>query len=108
MQILLEERVSGAPVVDEKGDLVGIVSEVDLMQVITRGSYYEDMGGIIGDYMHSPVETVPIELDIYSLAEKFVHEGRRRFPVLKNGKLVGQISRRDVLRAVREFLQKRK
>jgi len=108
MQELLDNRISGAPVVNEAGELVGIISEVDLMQVITRGSYYDDMGGIVGDYMHFPVDTVPMDLDIYSLAEKFIHEGRRRFPVLNQGKLVGQISRRNVLEAIRQALAEKR
>ena len=48
--------------------------------------------------MKAPVDTVAPNLDIYTLAERFIHEHRRRYPVVHEGKLVGQISRRDVLR----------
>lgn len=101
---MLDHRISGAPVVDAEGRLVGILSEVDVMEVVIQDSYYDENAGIVADYMKANVETVEPEMDIYSLAERFRQEHRRRFPVVKNGKLVGQISRRDVLRAARDFL----
>lgn len=101
---MLDHRISGAPVVDADGRLVGILSEVDVMEVVIQDSYYDENAGIVADYMKANVETVEPEMDIYSLAERFRQEHRRRFPVVKNGKLVGQISRRDVLRAARDFL----
>ena len=102
--VLLDKKISGAPVVDDDGSLIGILSEVDLMEVIVQDSYYDEAQGIVSDYMRSPVDTIEPDMDIYSLAERFLKEHRRRYPVVKNGKLVGQISRRDVLRAVQDFL----
>jgi CBS domain-containing protein len=102
--VLLDHRISGAPVVDDAGELVGILSEVDLMEVIVQDSYYDEAQGIVADYMRSSVDTIDPDMDIYTLAERFHKEHRRRYPVVKNGKLVGQISRRDVLRAVQDFL----
>jgi predicted transcriptional regulator len=104
MAVLLDKKISGAPVVDDEGGLVGILSEVDLMEVIVQDSYYDESVGIVADYMRKEVDTVGPDMDIYTLAERFHKEHRRRYPVLKNGKLVGQISRRDVLRAAEEFL----
>jgi CBS domain-containing protein len=104
MGVLLDKKISGAPVVDDDGVLVGILSEVDLMEVIVQDSYYDEAQGIVADYMRNPVDTIPPDMDIYSLAERFLKEHRRRYPVVKNGKLVGQISRRDVLRAAQDFL----
>ncbi|MCR9261569.1 MAG: CBS domain-containing protein [Pseudomonadaceae bacterium] len=108
MAVLLKEKISGAPVVDEVGNLVGVLSEVDIMQVIVQDSYYDESVGIVGDFMHSPAEVVSPDTDIYTLAERFIKEGRRRYPVVSNGRLVGQISRRDVLRAAEEMLQHKK
>ena len=108
MGSFLENSISGAPVVDDQGQMVGILSEVDLMQVVVQDSYYDESIGIVGDYMRREVDTIDAEMDIYTLAEKFVREHRRRYPVVSNGKLVGQISRRDVLRAARDFLAKTK
>lgn len=108
MDLLLRNGISGLPVVDEGGDLVGVLSEVDLMQVIVQDSYYDESVGIVGDYMKTPVETVAPGMDIYELAEQFIREHRRRYPVVHEGRLVGQISRRDVLRALEDFLQHRR
>ncbi len=109
MGILLQNRISGGPVVDEEGNMVGVLSEVDLMQVVVQDSYYDESMGIVGDYMQSQVETVTPEVDIYSVAQMFITNHRRRYPVVsESGKLVGQISRRDVLRAVEAFLHREK
>ncbi|MEM7078642.1 MAG: CBS domain-containing protein [Pseudomonadota bacterium] len=106
MEILLKNKISGAPVLDAQGELVGVLSEVDLMQVVVQDSYYDQSMGIVGDYMQAKVDCVDPNMDIYTLAEKFIKEHRRRFPVInQDGKLVGQISRRDVLRAAEDFLQ---
>ncbi len=105
MDALLKGGFSGAPVVDDDNNLIGVLSEADLMQVIVQDSYYDESIGIVGDYMKSPVDTVDPEMDIYALAEKFIKEHRRRYPVLKNGRLVGQVSRRDVLRAAEGYIQ---
>lgn len=104
MGTLLENKISGAPVVDEDGRLVGILSEVDVMEVVIQDSYYNEGAGIVADYMRRQVDTVTPDTDIYSLAERFRQEHRRRYPVVKNGRLVGQISRRDVLRAAWDFM----
>ncbi len=108
MEDLLKHRISGAPVIDEAGNMVGILSEVDLMQVVVQDSYYDESVGIVEDYMRTEVDVIDPDMDIYTLAEKFVREHRRRYPVVSNGKLVGQISRRDVLRATEDFLKKDK
>jgi len=104
MAVLLNKKISGAPVVDDVGGLVGILSEVDLMPIVIQDSYYDESVGIVADYMKTNVDTVAPEMDIYALAERFHKEHRRRYPVVVNGRLVGQISRRDVLRAAHDFL----
>ncbi|MDH2197833.1 CBS domain-containing protein [Ectopseudomonas oleovorans] len=101
---LLEHRISGAPVVDSQGHLIGLLSEGDCLRGILSGAYYEAVGGTVSTYMTTEVETVTPEADIIELSERFLH-GRRRLPVIEHGRLVGQISRHDVLRAVKEFAQ---
>lgn len=107
MDRLLEQSISGAPVVDDQGQLLGILSSTDLLAIVMQDSYYDEPMGIVADYMASPVETVDADGDIYSLAERFLTSHRRRFPVVRDGRLVGQISRRDVLRAAMDFVERR-
>jgi CBS domain-containing protein len=108
LAVILDNHITGAPVVDDGGRLVGILSEVDLMAVVIQDSYYDEGMGIIADYMRTQVDVVDADTDIYSLAERFLREHRRRYPVVRDGKLVGQISRRDVLQAFRDFLARRR
>ncbi len=99
MGLMLKHKISGMPVVTDRGELVGMLSEVDAMRIVIQDAYYDESAGIVADFMHAPVETVSPDMDIYSLAERFVKNHRRRYPVVTaSGALVGQISRRDVLK----------
>jgi len=100
---LVHHRIAGAPVVNDQGDLVGMLSELDCMKVALNAGYYGDWGGPVSDYMTREVESVDADMNIVDLAQKFLDTGYRRFPVLRNHRLVGQISRRDALRALNEL-----
>ncbi len=102
---LLEHRISGAPVVDSQGHLIGMLSEGDCLRGILSGAYYEAIGGNVSAYMTTELETVSPEADIIDLSERFLRGRLGRMPVIESGRLVGQISRSDVLRAVKEFAQ---
>jgi CBS domain-containing protein len=99
-RILAQRRISGAPVVDRLGNLVGILSEKDCLEVVLSATYYEEWGGRVAEYMHTDVKTVDADEGIAAVARRFLEEGYRRFPVLDENRLVGQISRRDVLCAL--------
>jgi CBS domain-containing protein len=68
MSILLQQGISGAPVLGEDGDLVGVLSEVDLMEVVGQDSYYNENVGIVADFMQVAVEHVEPDMDILNLA----------------------------------------
>ncbi|MDM8350381.1 CBS domain-containing protein [Pseudomonas sp. sp1636] len=102
---LLEHRISGAPVIDSQGHLIGLLSEGDCLRGILSGAYYESAGGDVCAYMTTEVETISPEADIIEVSERFLRGRRRRMPVVEDGRLIGQISRSDVLRAVKEFAQ---
>ena len=97
---LLNNGIAGAPVTDDHGDLVGMLSELDCMKVALHAGYHGQWGGPVSDYMTTNTETVDADMNIIDLAQHFLDTGFRRFPVLKDHRLVGQISRRDVLRAL--------
>lgn len=100
---LVQHRIAGAPVVNDQGELVGMLSELDCLKVSLNAGYYGDWGGPVADYMSTSVESVDADMNIVDLAQKFLESGFRRFPVLRNNRLVGQISRRDALRALSEL-----
>jgi CBS domain-containing protein len=97
---LVEKRISGGPVVDKRGTLVGILSEKDCFKVMLNAAYHDHWGGKVSDFMNAPVETVDPDMRMIEFVELFLHAPYRRYPVMKNNRLVGQISRRDVLRAL--------
>jgi len=100
---LLQHRIAGAPVVDDHGNLVGMLSEFDCMKVVLTAGYYGEPGGPVSDLMATDVKTVDANMSIIDLAERFMESGFRRYPVIKDNRVVGQISRRDVLRALAEI-----
>ncbi|SDG49145.1 CBS domain-containing protein [Pseudomonas benzenivorans] len=102
---LLEHRISGAPVIDSQGHLIGLLSEGDCLRGILSGAYYEAVGGVVSSYMNTEIETISPETDVIEVSERFLRGRLGRIPVVENGRLVGQISRCDVLRAVKEFAQ---
>ena len=104
VDLLLIQGISGAPVVDPDGKLVGMISEQDCLRKILVGTYQGDIGGRVEDAMTSPVETVKMGASIVEVAEQMLMTNRRRFPVVDlEGRLRGQISRRDLLKAVRAY-----
>ena len=100
MKLLLEKKFSGAPVVDEGGKLIGVLSKKDCLKAALNASYHQEWGGIVADYMSRAVETLDADLDLVAAAERFLASHHRRFPVMENGRMIGQISRADLLRAL--------
>lgn len=103
IKLLLKHRISGAPVVDADGRLVGVLSKKDCFKVAFSASYHKQWGGPVADYMTRDVETIDAETDIIAVAEMFLAGPYRRFPVMSQGRLVGQISRYDVLKALEDL-----
>ena len=97
---LITHRIAGLPVVDDEGNLVGMLSELDCMKVALNAGYHGNWGGPVRDFMSDGVKTVDAEMSIIDLAQLFITSRYRRFPVMMRNRLVGQISRRDVLRAL--------
>lgn len=106
INIMISNKISGAPVVNENGELVGMISEKDCLKVLIDDGYYNNTlnDRTVKDYMSPNVETVPLDTDIINIAKRFMNSNFRRYPVVDSeGKLVGQISRKDVLKAARKL-----
>ena len=100
IHLLVEHRISGAPVVDLRGNLVGMLSEQDCLKVALSASYHGELGGKVEDFMAKELLTVEANASILDMAELFLETSYRRFPVMERQRLIGQVSRRDVLRAL--------
>lgn len=101
LEVLTKRKISGGPVVDESGALVGIISEWDCLAEIIRGKYTNTVRfpAKVKDHMSTEVVTMSPDLSLFDAAQKFLEHKIRRFPVLKDGHLIGQISLSDVVRA---------
>lgn len=100
---LVHHRIAGAPVVDSHGTLVGMLSEFDCLNVVLKAGYHGEPGGPVGNLMTKDVQTVEADMSIIDLTQLFMESGFRRYPVMKDNMLVGQISRKDVLRALEKL-----
>jgi CBS domain-containing protein len=98
--LLLSQRISGAPVIDEERNFLGVFSERTSMRVLTDAAYEQLPTTDVAAFMNTDFKrTITEEIDVLSVARIFLETPYRRLPVLSDGKLMGQISRRDVLRA---------
>jgi CBS domain-containing protein len=97
---LLSHKVTCAPVVDEHGRLLGMFSEKDSMKVVLETAYNRGLSGTVGEFMSTDIITVAADDSIVDLAERFRESTVRSFPVFNDGKLVGVVSRTDVLKAL--------
>jgi CBS domain-containing protein len=102
---LLKHQISGAPVVDEAGNFVGVFSERCSISLLLAANYDGAPTNRIEPFMERDVATVTPDTDLLTIAERFLNSNQRRLPVLEAGRLVGQISRRDVLKAAHKLLQ---
>jgi len=105
MNTLIKKKISGGPVVNEKNELVGIISEGDCMKQISSSRYHNHpmQDAKVEDHMVKEVETIDGNMNLFDAADKFLTAKRRRFPIVEEGKLVGLISQKDVLKAALEL-----
>lgn len=119
-KLLLERKISAAPVLDEKGALVGIISEGDLLHRVEAGTerrrswwlrafveddslaaeYVKAHGRKVSDVMTRSVMTATPETPLHEVATLMEKNAIKRLPILENGQLVGIVSRANLLQAV--------
>jgi CBS domain-containing protein len=104
MKVIIDNKISGVCVVDADANLVGILSEMDCLRAVLGAIYNNNNIGVVREYMASDnlVVANPNE-DIVSVAEDMLLKNKRRRPVVENGKLIGQITCRQLLSAVMKF-----
>jgi CBS domain-containing protein len=123
-KLLADHRISGMPVVDAAGNVVGIISEGDLLHRVETGTqtgrrswwlefvagtrdlatrYVKEHGHKVGDVMSEHVFTIHESTSLSEIADLLERQRIKRVPVLREGKLVGIVSRSNLIRALAAF-----
>jgi CBS domain-containing protein len=99
MEKFIKYRISGGPVVDKAGNLIGVISEADCMKEISNSRYFNlpILDKTVAHFMTSKVDVIDADKTIFEAASMFFKTSRRRFPVMDKDRLVGQISRKDIV-----------
>ena len=102
---ILENKVSGVVVIDANNNLVGMLSELDCLRALVTSVYNgADPGGaLVKDIMTLDVEVTPPPDDIVTVAASMLDHKHRRRPIVVDGKLVGQLTCRQILGAIKDF-----
>ena len=104
IDIMLKGGITGAAVVDKKDHLVGVLSEKDCLRTLVHDAYSLLPSGKVADFMTEKPVTIYADLDIFTVADKFLHATFRRLLVVdEDNRLIGQITRRDILRAIQKM-----
>ncbi len=102
VEMLLKHKITGAPVVDDRNHLVGFLSEQDCIQELLNDSFYASDSPWVSSVMNKTVKTVSPENSIIEIAEAMAKQPPKNYPVVEDGKLVGLLSRRLILKALLE------
>ena len=100
---LLEKNISGAPVLNDNNEIIGLIDDKDCLNVIVDSLYYDSpvRKRIVDTYMTDIYKTISIDSDIVDVANEFLKSNFKRFLIVNDkGKLMGQISRIDILKAI--------
>ena len=93
-QLLSQKRISGLPVVNPDGKIIGIVTEADIISKVNHE------GLLVADIMSHEVIAVDEETSVSEIASLLTKRRIKRVPVVQKGKLVGIVSRADIVNAV--------
>ncbi len=102
---LAASHLSGAPVVDDSGRLLGILTEKDCIRAALDAAYHSDYGGMVGDFMTTPALSMSPDDGLIDAARRFLDDGFHLYPVVDDGFVLGCVSRQDVLGALAEAWQ---
>ena len=108
VRVLVDQRIPGAPVADDHGNLVGVLTEQAFFEAVVVAGYHGEGGGRVRDHMITEFQTVPIDASLLDVATLFIETAFRWFPVVDENRLVGIIARREVLRAIIDGLGRRR
>ncbi len=101
---ITHQRVSGACVVDSDDHLVGVLSEIDCLRAVISATYNNTADiGTVRSAMTAEVQSCHVHENIVDVALDMISKGHRRRPVVDQGRLIGQLTCRQILKAVSAF-----
>lgn len=103
IRLLVKQRLTGVLVVDEKEALVGVLSEKDCLKILLRHGFDRSPDDVVASYMHPVPMAVSSDTDIIKAAQIFLENAFRRLAVVDDGRLVGQITRRDIIKGMGKY-----
>lgn len=106
IELLLKHKISGAPVVDKDQRLLGMFTEKSCLEVMVSAAYEGLPSNQVAAFMDQPADTLGEHAGMLSMAQIFLNKRTRRLPVLRDGKLIGQVSRRDLIGATVKVLRR--
>lgn len=103
IDLLRTKRASGAPVVDANDELLGLLTEKDCLRVMSNDAYQTLARGTVAQYMSNIKTSVEAEMDLFRVAECFLETNFSVLPVMDGERLIGRISRQDMLRGIKKL-----
>ena len=100
VRVLIDQRIPGAPVVDDHGNLVGVLTERAFLESVVVAGYHGEGGGRDADHKNEEIQTNSADASLFDIAMLFIETAYRWFPVVDENRLVGVVARREVLRAI--------
>ena len=104
IKVFNKHRIFGAPVVDDLGNLIGMISGTDCIEAAIQSNFDPSWRGHVHDFMTSDVRTVDADYSCLYVAKMFLKDPYRRYPVIENGQVIGMIGRTDILKALENQL----
>ena len=104
MELFIRHKISGIPVVNADMKVVGILTEKDVLKLLMDRKF--DVKATVGDYMKREVVCFTEEDSAISVCEFFIKNSLRRVPIVRDNKLVGIVSRRDIIELILEMRSK--
>jgi CBS domain-containing protein len=101
--MLVQQNAAAAPVMDNSGALIGILSQKDCFRPSLNASYYQEWTGTVANFMSPDPISLAASVDVITAAEAFLEHPYRMFPIVEGERFIGMLHRSDVLRRLVEL-----